>query len=47
VETEHGTAVIGGDAVYNYRNLEYEWPQGPVFDVGATVRSIQTLRRRT
>jgi glyoxylase-like metal-dependent hydrolase (beta-lactamase superfamily II) len=44
VETEHGTAVIGGDDVYNYRNLEYEWPQGPVFDVGATVRSIQTVK---
>lgn len=44
VETAVGTAVIAGDAVYNYRNLEYEWPQGPVFDVGATVRSIQTLK---
>lgn len=44
VETDAGSAVIAGDAVYNYRNLEYEWPQGPVFDVGATVRSIQTLK---
>lgn len=44
VETEVGTAVIAGDAVYNYRNLEYEWPQGPLFDVGATIRAIQTLK---
>jgi len=44
VETSAGTAVIAGDAVYNYRNLEYEWPQGPVFDVDATVRSMQTLK---
>jgi glyoxylase-like metal-dependent hydrolase (beta-lactamase superfamily II) len=44
VETEVGTAVIAGDAVYNYRNLEYEWPQGPLFDVGATIRAIQTVK---
>lgn len=44
VETDAGRVVIAGDAVYNYRNLEYEWPQGPLFDVGATVRAIQTLK---
>lgn len=44
VETEAGTAVIAGDAVYNYRNLEYEWPQGPLADVPAALRSIQTLK---
>ena len=44
VETVAGLVVIAGDAVYNYRNLEYEWPQGPLFDVGATIRAIQTLK---
>lgn len=44
VETDVGTAVIAGDAVYNYRNLEYEWPQGPVYEIGATLRSMQTLK---
>lgn len=44
VETRVGTMVLAGDAVYNYRNLEYEWPQGPVFDVGKTIQSIQTLK---
>lgn len=44
VETAVGTAVLAGDAVYNYRNLEYEWPQGPVFDVAATLQSMQTLK---
>jgi hypothetical protein len=37
--------VIAGDAVYNYRNLEYEWPQGALFDLEATLRSVQTLKR--
>jgi glyoxylase-like metal-dependent hydrolase (beta-lactamase superfamily II) len=45
VETEVGTAVIAGDAVYNYRNLEYDWPQGPLYDVGAALRAIQTVKR--
>lgn len=44
VETGVGTVVLAGDAVYNYRNLEYEWPQGPVFDVGKTIQSMQTLK---
>jgi glyoxylase-like metal-dependent hydrolase (beta-lactamase superfamily II) len=44
VDTAAGRAVIAGDAVYNYRNLEYEWPQGPLFDVAATLRAIETLK---
>src|SRR6266511_3130231 len=44
VRTRMGTAVIAGDAVYNYRNLEFEWPQGAVFDVAATLRAMQTLK---
>lgn len=44
VETEVGRVVLAGDGVYNYRNLEYEWPQGPLFDVAATLRTIQTLK---
>jgi glyoxylase-like metal-dependent hydrolase (beta-lactamase superfamily II) len=44
VDTDVGRVVIAGDAVYNYRNLEYEWPQGPLFDVGATLQAIQTLK---
>lgn len=43
-KTPVGTAVIAGDAVYNYRNLEYEWPQGPLFDVAATLKAIQLLK---
>jgi glyoxylase-like metal-dependent hydrolase (beta-lactamase superfamily II) len=44
VRTDVGSAVIAGDAVYNYRNLEYEWPQGAFFDLEATLRSMQTLK---
>lgn len=44
VETDAGTAAIAGDAVYNYRNLEYGWPQGPLVDVDAALQSIQTLK---
>jgi glyoxylase-like metal-dependent hydrolase (beta-lactamase superfamily II) len=44
VDTPAGRAVIAGDAVYNYRNLEYEWPQGPLFDVAATLRSMHVLK---
>ena len=44
VDTKVGTVVIGGDGVYNYRNLEYEWPQGPVFDVTQTLQAMQTLK---
>jgi glyoxylase-like metal-dependent hydrolase (beta-lactamase superfamily II) len=44
VDTPAGRAVIAGDAVYNYRNLEYEWPQGPLFDVAATLHAIQLLK---
>jgi glyoxylase-like metal-dependent hydrolase (beta-lactamase superfamily II) len=44
VETAAGMVVLGGDLLYNYRNLEYEWPPGPVFDVAATLRAIQTLK---
>lgn len=44
VKTAIGTAVVAGDAVYNYRNLEFEWPQGPLFDVQKTLRAMQTLK---
>src|SRR5262249_768895 len=44
VDTAVGKVVIAGDAVYNYRNLEYEWPQGPLFDVGQTLSAIQLLK---
>jgi glyoxylase-like metal-dependent hydrolase (beta-lactamase superfamily II) len=44
VHTSIGEAVIAGDVVYNYRNLEYEWPQGPVFDVAKTLAAIQILK---
>jgi glyoxylase-like metal-dependent hydrolase (beta-lactamase superfamily II) len=45
VQTPVGSVAIAGDAVANYRNLEYEWPSGNPFDVGAAVRSIQLLKR--
>src|SRR5205823_447357 len=44
VDTPSGLAVIAGDAVYNYRNLEYNWPQGPLFDVAATLRAIHVVK---
>lgn len=44
IDTPAGRAVVAGDAVYNYRNLEYEWPQGPLFDVAATLQSMQILK---
>ena len=44
VDTSIGEAVIAGDAVYNYRNLEYEWPQGPVFGLAETLAAIQVLK---
>jgi len=44
VETAVGRVVIAGDAVYNYRNLEYDWPQGPLFDVQKTLQAMQTLK---
>lgn len=44
IETAVGRVCIAGDAVYNYRNLEFEWPQGPVYDIGDAVRAIGTVR---
>ncbi len=43
-DTAIGSVCIAGDAVYNYRNLEFEWPQGPVYDIGDAVRAINTVR---
>jgi glyoxylase-like metal-dependent hydrolase (beta-lactamase superfamily II) len=45
VDTAEGTAVIAGDAVANYRNLEHDWPGGIVFDLPACARAIQLLKR--
>ena len=44
LEMPIGSVCIAGDAVYNYRNLEFEWPQGPVYDIGDAVRAINTVR---
>lgn len=44
VETRIGTVAIAGDAVYNYRNLELNWPQGPYTDLTAVLRSIELLK---
>ncbi len=44
LDTLVGRVVIAGDAVYNYRNLEYEWPQGPLFDVRKTLQAMHTLK---
>ena len=44
VDTPAGTTVIAGDAVYSYRNLEYEWPHGPIVDLQAALAGMQLLK---
>jgi glyoxylase-like metal-dependent hydrolase (beta-lactamase superfamily II) len=45
VQTDVGEVAITGDAAYNYRNLEFDWPQGALTDVPAAIQSLQTLKR--
>ena len=44
VETDDGSAVIAGDAIYAYRSLEYGWPPGAFFDLGGIQQLVQTLK---
>jgi glyoxylase-like metal-dependent hydrolase (beta-lactamase superfamily II) len=45
VTTAFGTAVIGSDVVYHYRNLEYGWPSANAWSVGETLRGLETLKQ--
>lgn len=44
VNTPAGRVVIAGDAVYSYRNLEYDWPHGPILNLEEALAGMQLLR---
>lgn len=45
VDTDDGTAVIAGDALYAYRSLEYGWPPGAFFNLDEIEQTVQRLKR--
>lgn len=44
VETDVGRVCLTGDAAYNYRNLEYEWPTGIYVDVRELIGGMRTVK---
>jgi glyoxylase-like metal-dependent hydrolase (beta-lactamase superfamily II) len=44
VDTAEGTVALAGDGVYNYKNLELNWPMGAFIDMEAVMRGFDRLR---
>jgi glyoxylase-like metal-dependent hydrolase (beta-lactamase superfamily II) len=45
VETARGTVCLAGDVMYNYRNLELNWPMGSFWNLAELMRGYDRLRR--
>ena len=45
VETSQGIVAIAGDLFYNYKNLEYEWPSGVIWDFGQWEKSVNMVKK--
>ncbi|AUH39945.1 N-acyl homoserine lactonase family protein [Streptomyces sp. CMB-StM0423] len=45
VETESGTVCLTSDVMYNYRNLELNWPMGSFWDLAQLMRGYDRLHR--
>lgn len=43
-KTQKGTACIASDFIYNYVNLDYEWPIGPVWSVKEWMDNIRFIK---
>ncbi|WP_103663145.1 N-acyl homoserine lactonase family protein [Microbacterium sp. CJ77] len=45
VDTDAGRVCIAGDLMYNYRNLELDWPQGSFWDLPDLVAAYARVKR--
>lgn len=46
VDTARGWVAMAGDCVYNYRNIEFNWPPGSWYRLDELLRAWQMLRSR-
>lgn len=44
VRTAKGIACIASDFIYNYKNIEYDWPMGPVWSVKEWMDNIRYIK---
>lgn len=44
VDTKEGRVALAGDCMYNYRNLEFNWPQGPYYRLDELMAGYQRLK---
>jgi len=44
IDTDQGRVALAGDLMYNYRNLELNWPTGAFWDLQALMNGYERLR---
>jgi len=45
VETNKGLVALAGDLVYNYKNIEFDWPMKAIWNFDQWARSLNILKR--
>ena len=47
VETSKGKVAIAGDLIYSFKNLEFDWPAGVIWNLSQWEKSVNMLKQNT